>query len=132
MSEENAYQNADSAPYFEAAAKGSLLLQRCRNCGRSQFPPSQLCAACWSDELEWVQSPGKGTIESFTIVHRAPTEKLRAHTPYVIAAILLEDGVRMITNVVGEGSRDASIGDSVSVTFESDSDGNVLPQFRLA
>lgn len=63
--------NADSAPYWEGARQGKLLLQRCGDCGTLRFFPRYLCTACGSDRTDWVEASGRGTVHSFTIVHRA-------------------------------------------------------------
>lgn len=123
-------ENGDSKPYWEGVRQNRLLLQRCVKCAHVQFPPRYLCAKCWNTELEWIESTGRGTVESFTIVHRAPTRELRDRVPYVVAAILLEEGPRMITNIVGSDALEAKIDDAVSVTFVSDPSDRVLPQFR--
>ena len=92
--------------------------------------PRHLCPQCWSDQLEWVDSAGLGTVHSFSIVHRAPTPDFGAKTPYVIAMIELEEGPRMFTNVVGEGAHSVSLGDRVRVTFEDRGDDFKVPQFQ--
>lgn len=123
-------ENADSKPYWEGARAGRLLLQHCKDCGHVQFPPRHICVTCWSDHLDWTESSGRGTIESFTIVHRAPLPEFRSQVPYVVATVLLEEGPRMVTNVVGPGALDVAIDNSVSVVFEPDHAGRVLPQFQ--
>lgn len=128
----NAYRNADSAGYFDGASNGLLLLQKCPKCASYQFPPRHLCQTCWHDELDWTESSGRGLVESLTVVHRAPTAEFRDKVPFIIVAVQLDEGVRMITNLVGEGAMSARIGDRVRVAFEADASGNALPQFCLA
>jgi uncharacterized OB-fold protein len=82
--------------------------------------------------VAWIECSGRGTVESCTVVHRAPTPAMRDKVPYVVAAILLEEGPRMLTNIVGPDALEARIDDKVSATFEPDADGRVLPQFRRA
>jgi len=84
---------------------------------------------CWSDQLEWMESHGRGSILSFSVVHRAPTPAFAATTPYVIALIDLDEGPRMFANIVGDNSHDVAIGDRVSVIYEARGDGAMLPQF---
>jgi uncharacterized protein len=123
-------ENADSKPYWEGARQGRLLFQRCNNCGHLQFPPRHLCVKCWSDSLGWIESSGRGTVESFTIVHRAPTPDLREKVPYVVAVVLLAEGPRMVTNIVGSDTLQVAIDDNVEATFVTDPAGRVLPQFQ--
>lgn len=124
------YANPDSNSFWTAAAEQSLVLQRCCECEHVQFPPRLLCSKCWSASLEDSKSSGLGTIESVTTVRRAPVAAFREKVPYVVAAVRLDEGPRMITNLVSDGALDANIGDKVSVTFTNDERG-ALPQFRL-
>ncbi|WP_137894436.1 Zn-ribbon domain-containing OB-fold protein [Ramlibacter sp. 2FC] len=121
--------NADSRPYWSAASEGRLLIRACKACGAKHFMPRHLCPECWSDQLEWVDSAGRGTVHSFSIVHRAPTPEFAAGTPYVIAMVDLDEGPRMFANVIGEGALAVAIGDRVRVTFEERGDGMKMPQF---
>jgi uncharacterized protein len=122
---------ADGKPFWLAASEGRLILQTCRACGRTRFPPRCQCPHCWSPETDWKDSPGKGEIESITIVRRAPTAAFRDLVPYAIVAVMLREGVRMITNLIGEGALTAKIADEVVVCFERRPNG-ALPQFKLA
>jgi len=121
---------ADGRPFWAAAAEGRLVLQQCQACGKTRFPPRHQCPHCWSPDAEWKQASGKGEIESVTIVRRAPTAAFRDLVPYAIVAVTLAEGVRMITNLVGEGALNAQIGDKVNVCFEQRPNG-ALPQFQL-
>lgn len=123
--------NADSAPYWAGAREGKLLLQRCGDCGTLRFFPRYLCTACGSDRTEWAEASGRGTVHSFTIVHRAAFPEFQARTPYVVALIDLEEGPRMMTNIVGEDALEVAIGDAVVVAFEArGTEGAKVPQFR--
>ncbi|HZP89358.1 MAG TPA: Zn-ribbon domain-containing OB-fold protein [Burkholderiales bacterium] len=124
--------NGDSRPYWNAARERRLLIRKCNACGLRHFMPRHQCPRCWSEELEWVESEGRGSIHSFSIVHRAPTSTFAANTPYVIALVDLDEGPRMFANVVGNRALDVAIGDRVSVTFEDRGDGALVPQFTLA
>ena len=122
--------NADSAPYWQGAREGRLLLQRCGECGVLRFFPRYLCPACASESTEWVEAAGRGTVQSFTIVHRAAFPEFQARAPYVIALIDLAEGPRMMTNIVGEDALQVEIGDAVQVTFEDrGTNGAKVPQF---
>lgn len=124
--------NGDSAEYFKAAAEGRLVFQKCKHCEAVQFPPRHHCTTCWEADLDWVESSGKGTVETFTIVRRAPLPAYKDKVPYVIASIITSEGPRMITSLSGETALDVKVGDAVSVTFEAGVDGDILPVFQRA
>jgi uncharacterized OB-fold protein len=123
-------ENGDSKPYWEGVRQGELRFQRCNGCSHVQFPPRYICVKCWNHDLSWTKSSGKGVVESVTIVHRAPTPELRDKVPYVVASILLEEGPRMVTNVVGANALEVAINDTVQAVFVKDSAGRILPQFE--
>ena len=123
--------NADSRAYWQAARAGRLVVRRCRACGDRHFMPRGQCPTCWSDQLEWVDCDGGGTVYSFSIIHRAPTPDFAGIAPYVIALIDLDEGPRMFANIVGPGALDVQMGERVKVTFEArGEDGAMVPQFK--
>ena len=91
---------AEAAHYFAAAAQGRLELQRCAACAKVWFFPRPACVACGSSDYAWIRASGRGTVQSFSIVRRAPSPEFRDRLPYVVALIDLEDGPRMMTNIV--------------------------------
>jgi uncharacterized OB-fold protein len=123
--------NADSAPYWEGARADKLLLQQCGDCGTVRFFPRYLCTECGSDHTDWTEASGRGTVHSFTIVHRAAFPEFQVQTPYVVALIDLEEGPRMMTNIVGDDALNVAIGDAVTVEFEErGNEGAKVPQFK--
>lgn len=121
--------NADSLPYWNAAREGRLVIRKCKACAELHFMPRHLCPHCWSDELEWVDAQGTGSIHSFSIVRRASDPAFASLVPYVIALIELDEGPRMMANILGADALSAAIGDRVQVTFESRGEAAKLPQF---
>lgn len=91
--------NAVTQRFWSSCAEGRFELQVCRHCGKRQFPPRAACAGCHSTDLQWQASTGRGTIYSFSVVHRAPLEAFKADVPYVLAIVELEEGVRAMMNV---------------------------------
>jgi uncharacterized OB-fold protein len=122
--------NADSLPYWNAAREQRLLIRKCVDCGEMHFMPRHLCPACWSDHLEWLDAKGTGSVHSFTIIRRAPVATFASNAPYVVALIDLDEGPRMITNLLGQDALSVKIGDRVEVTFEDRGEGAMLPQFK--
>lgn len=127
-----AWGDADSAPFWAAAAEGKLIFQRCLSCGEAQFYPRPHCARCHGNKLRFETSSGRGTIHTFTIVHRAPTAAFKARVPYVIALVDLEEGFRLMVNLPGAEATAAAIGQAVRIVFPLVPEGSPpLPQAEL-
>lgn len=117
-------------PYWDAARKGELVVQHCRDCDQRSFPPRAHCPQCGSAELEWRKVSGRGTVYTFTVAHRPPHPVFAEQCPLVIAVVELEEGPRMISNVVGCDPADVEVGMAVRVSFEQIDDSDVaLPVF---
>lgn len=119
----------EAGPFWEAAARGELLYQQCEACGVIQSYPRQRCMACHATTLGWKPSSRLGTIHSYTVVHRAPSEAFRSQVPYVLALVELE-GFRLIVNLPQDRSEDAAIGREIEIIFV-EMDGVSLPQGKL-
>ena len=83
-----------------------------------------------SDQVEWIQASGRGTVASFTIVRRPVSEAYADEVPYVVALIQLEEGPTLMSNVIGCDPESVAIGMPVEVTFEDWSDAITVPKFR--
>jgi uncharacterized OB-fold protein len=119
-----------SRPHWEGCQQGVLRVQRCRDCGEHVFIPEPLCTACASQDLEWVDTTGRGSVYSYTVVHRPQRPEFRV--PYVVAIIEMEEGWHMLTNLVDIEPEAVKIGMRVEVAFEKMSDQITLPYFRPA
>ena len=119
----------DSAPFWEAAARGELRMQRCSDCGHVRFPPAILCARCLSEKSEWVALSGRGTVYSWIVVHQSQHPAFNADVPYNVAIIELDEGWHMLTNIIGCAPADVAIGMRVVVQFVPVSDTITLPMF---
>ena len=124
--------NPASQPFWDACAKGRLLLQRCGDCGHLQLYPRLLCAACGSRNLEWAQASGRGTVQTFTIIRRAVSAAFEPDAPYVVALVELEEGPTLMSNIIGCDPASVAIGQPVRVTFEARGEGIAVPQFEPA
>jgi uncharacterized OB-fold protein len=121
-----------SRPFFEGARHHQLMLQRCTACGRWLWPVKSRCPHCWSPDLTWAAASGRGSLYSFTVVHQVVHPAFAAAVPYIIAAIDLEEGVRIISNIVDCPHDELRIGMPLTVTFEEVSAAVTLPKFRPA
>jgi uncharacterized OB-fold protein len=116
-------------PFWDGAKNSELLVQTCRRCGSGQYPPRPVCLQCWSDELEWKRASGGGTIYSHTTAYRTSTKGFREDTPYVVAIVELDEGPRMVTNVVGCAPDDVHVGQAVRAVFHRATDDITLVKF---
>jgi len=117
-------------PFFEAAARGELWYQRCPACDRAQFYPRPACTACGA-ECEWALASGRGQVHTFTVVRQSSARGFKGDVPYVVAMIDLEEGVRMMGNVLDCETDDVAVGtpvEAVAIEFE---EGLALPQWRI-
>lgn len=114
-------QHPESRAYFEATARGVLLLRRCRACGKAHFYPRTLCPFCMG-ATDWEQAAGTGVIYSFSLMRHA-------EVPYVMAYVTLDEGPTMMTNIVDCDSDAIHIGQRVGVVFKPTEGGPPVPMF---
>ncbi len=121
--------DADTAEFWAATLEGRLSIQRCRSCGRFVHYPRVACPWCMSRDLGFEDVSGRGTVYSYTTVHRAPAA-FADLVPYVVALVDLDEGVRLLTRLVGVAPDAVTIGMTVQVTFQPLSDQAALPLFE--
>jgi len=114
-------------PYWEAAQRHVLVVQRCQACGHHQHYPRPFCLSCDHDTLDWVEVSGKGTVHSVTTVHIQLLPELTP--PYQVALIDLAEGPRLLAGIDGEA---CAIGDEVAVAWRAREGLPPLPCFRKA
>jgi uncharacterized OB-fold protein len=126
--------DADQRPYWLAAARGELSLQRCATCGRYVHPPGPGCPRCGGAELVWEElgSEITGRVYSFVVVHRAFLRSFLDEVPYVVALVELDglDKVRITANVAGVDPGEVEIGLRVRMVWERRPDGVTVPQWE--
>ena len=120
-----------SRHYWDGAARGELVIQRCRGCGLWIHFPEHQCPTCGSADLTFDPVSGQGKVETFSVIHRSFVQAFAERTPYVIAWIALpeQEGLRVFANIVGCDPADVRIGMPVEVCFE-DRDGRKVPNFK--
>ena len=130
--------DARSAPFFEAARNGRLLLQRCDDCATWLHPVRARCPECGGTAIGWAEASGRGTLYSHGLLRRAYHPRHAERLPLVLAVVDLEEGVRMSSNLVGVEAdpellrKRVRAGLPVRVDFEALPDGAVIPVFRPA
>ena len=120
--------DADSRPYWEGVTRGELLLQHCQNCERAVFYPRVVCPLCFSTDLEWRAASGTGTVYSYTVMRKA-SGRFATDPPTVVALVDLDEGVRMMSHLVGVDPPEARIGARVRVTVQAVEGDLSLPCF---
>ncbi len=120
----------ESQPYWDALKQHRLLLKHCRACQRSHHYPRELCPHCHSDDLEWKQAAGTGRIYSYTVARRPAGPAFKADTPYVVALVELDEGARLMTNIVTADVESVRIDQRVAVQFDDVTPDVTLPKFR--
>jgi uncharacterized OB-fold protein len=121
--------NPETAPFWAATAEGRLLLPRCDDCGVIIWYPRATCPRCWSGAVSWFEATGRGEIYSYTTVGRGQGA-YRDAGPFVLAYVELEEGPRIMTNIVGADTATLAIGLPVEVEFHDTGEGTALPRFR--
>ena len=128
----NLQKDLDSIEFWEGAKKGKLMIQQC-NHTNNYFLYSRINTPLKNDlSFKWIEASGKGTIYSFTISHIPGGSKYYIDkTPYIIASILLEEGVRLTSNIISKDFKEIKIGKDVKVKFIKLTDEITFPCFVL-
>ena len=121
----------ETEAFWAATAEGTLLLPHCTRCDTVIWYPRSFCPACGSLEVTWLPASGRGTVYSFTIVRRSAPPYDRA-APYVVAYVELDEGPRILTNVVECEPERVDVGMAVEVVFHDTGEGRALYRFRPA
>lgn len=121
----------ESRPFWDAARERRLAIQRCGACSTYVFPPRALCPHCHDATPEWVDASGTGSVYSYTVARRPAGPSFADKVPYVVAIVELDEGVRMLSNLVGVELDALRVGQRVRVTFEESGDVT-LPIFEAA
>jgi uncharacterized OB-fold protein len=120
----------DTRGYWEGARRHQLVLQRCLACSAYRHDPRPMCPECHSLEFEWASVSGRGRVYSYAIVHQPLHPFWLDQMPYNVVLVELEEGIRLISNLVDCANEEISIGMPVSVCFEDLSEEISLPMFR--
>ena len=117
----------DTSFFWDGAARGELLIQRCSSCRTLRHPPGPCCPACGSFEWDTLTASGRGTVYSYAVHHYPPIPGFPV--PNLVGLIELEEGTRVLANITDVDPDDVEIGLDVEVYF-TDFENVVLPQFR--
>jgi uncharacterized protein len=122
----------ESRPWWEAAQRHELYIQKCRDCGDLRFHPRTLCTSCLSSRTEWVRCKGTGKIYTFTVTNQNQAAGFRDSLPYVMAWVEVDEGLKMLTNIVDCPPEQVKIGMPVEAVFDDVTPEVTLVKFRPA
>lgn len=124
----------EAKPFWDAAAQQQLKIQRCQDCKAWVWTPRPSCNECGSEKVDWNLMSGRGEVYSFTVIRqvvgRAASKAFEPDIPYVIAWVDLDEGPRLITNIIGCPVEAVTLGMKVTVQFEKASEQIWLPKFK--
>ena len=121
--------DAESKGFWDACRQHELRVQKCRACGALRYYPRALCPSCLSADTEWVLTSGQGTVYTYTVTYQNQSPGFRDELPYVLAYVELDEGVRLLTNIVGCAPERVAVGMRVSVVFDDMTPEISLPKF---
>ena len=122
----------DTVAFWDAAREGRLLIRHCLDCDVYSYYPRPFCPKCWSEEVEWYEASGRATLYTWSVIYANDQPPFRDRVPYVAAVVDLEEGPRMMTNVVDCPFEELRIGMPLRVTFQPTSDEFTIPVFVRA
>ena len=108
--------NPEAAPFWDGAAKGRLVLPVCDACGHHIWYPRSWCPVCASESVTWTTLSGQGHVYARTVLHRG-MGPWRDAVPFVVAYVELDEGPRILTNIVTDEPEQVSVGDRVQAVF---------------
>ncbi|MGB0621559.1 MAG: Zn-ribbon domain-containing OB-fold protein [Myxococcota bacterium] len=120
-----------SQGFWDAIAEGRLAIQRCTSCGLLRHYPQLRCPSCHSPDSDWADVSGRGRVHSYTVAHRAFHPAWKDHVPYVIATIELEEGVRLVCDLLDADPDTIAIDQAVEVRFEDLPGQGPIPRFDV-
>ena len=120
--------------YWEKAQAHELWLRKCNSCEQAYFYPRDICPHCFSRDVIWVQASGKGKLYSFEIAYRTFNPAFTVETPFILAMVELEEGPRMMSNLINIKPDPAVVKCDmpVEVVFEKQTDEVTLALFQPA
>lgn len=118
--------------FYGFCRRGELRFQRCTSCAAWRHVPREMCAACGAWEWEWARASGRGSLFSWIVVARALHPAFDTETPYAPVVVEMDEGVRLLSEMVDVPPDSLEIGMRVEVVFDPVTDEVTLPRFRRA
>jgi hypothetical protein len=122
----------EAVTFWSATERRELVLPWCTDCDKAFWYPRPVCPRCLSPDIEWRPASGRGEIYAVSVMYRAAHPGMADRVPYAVALVDLDEGIRLLTNVVDVDAEEVRVGMPVEVTWEPMSDGRNLPVFAPA
>ena len=127
------FPEPDTQPFWEASKRHDLTYQTCNTCHAIIFYPRRHCTACGASETSWHVSKGQGTVYTFSVIMQSRNPAFAELGAYAVAYVDLDEGFRMMTNIVGvqDPINDIQCGMRVKVRWQDQGAGDIsLPMFE--
>jgi len=124
------HMTQETREFWEGCKRHELLIQRCKDCGTYRHYPRPMCPNCGSWNVEWIKVSGEGKVYTYIVAHRPFHPAFFGDVPYAVVIVELEEGVRMVSNLVDCKPQDIYIGMPVEVAFDDVTEEVTLPRFR--
>ena len=122
----------ETQPFWDGCRERRFLVRHCNACNEDHFYPRPFCPKCWSDDVAWKPASGRGTLYTYSIVFQNDLPPFNERVPYVAAVVELEEGPRVMTNIVDCDPDTVKIGQKVQVVFHDTGQGTALIRFKPA
>jgi uncharacterized OB-fold protein len=122
--------NEDNREFWIGCREHELRFQKCKACGHIRWPASIICPRCYARETQWVVARGKGRVYTFVVYHVAYHPGFESDVPYIVADVELEEGPRLLTNIVGCRPDEVRCDMPVEVAWEDITEEFSLPKFK--
>jgi uncharacterized OB-fold protein len=123
-------RDAATAPFWDGLLDSKLKLPKCRTCGHLQFPIGPCCSECLGTDLAWTELSGRGEVWSYIIYHHAFAPEFKDKLPYNVALVRLDEGPRLLTNIVGIAPEELRNGMRVAAQFDRTGPDTALLRFH--
>jgi len=124
----------ETKPFWDGLREQKLMLPKCGDCSRVFFYPRIICPHCQSRNVGWIQGSGRGKLHSFEIAYQTISRAFKVKPPYVLAMVELDEGVRLLSNLIDiePDPKKIKCDMPVEIVYQKLTDEVTLPLFRPA
>ena len=124
--------SSTNRPFWDALKRHELAMQKCNGCDLIWYPPSPLCPSCWSRAFAWTKLSGRGRVSSWVVFHQSYFKSFDADIPYNVVEVELDEGPRILANIVGTSNDKIRVGIPVEIVFDDVTEEVTLARFKVA